>query len=675
MALPPGFLDELRARVPLSEVVGRRVTWDRRKSIPAKGDYWACCPFHQEKSPSFHVDDRQGFYYCFGCHAKGDAIAFLRERENMSFMDAVEELARSAGLAMPAQDPRAAAEAEKRRGLADWMEAAVRFYRAGLVAPKADAARRYLDRRRVGAEARDRFELGFAAPERRALTAHLQAAGASVDDLEAAGLSIRPEDGGPPFDRFRDRIMFPIRDARGRCIAFGGRAMSADAPAKYLNSPETALFDKSRTLYNVGPARGAAGKAGALIVAEGYMDVIALVEAGFAHAVAPLGTAVTEHHLDQIWKIADEPVIALDGDAAGRRAAMRVIDLALPLLTAGRSLRIALLPEGRDPDDLIRAEGPAAMRAVLDAAEPMVALLWRRETEGRVLDSPERRAALDARLRALVARVGDPAVREHYRAAFAERRAALFRPAAAPSAGPARHGARAPGRPGWGLAGSGPAGPGRAGRGAAAPEGPRPETRASALARGARPPDDTRPLEAAILLALLRRPELLERWGEDVAAAEFRHRDLDDLRGALLSAASGDATPPANLREDLRAALGFDPEAALRGSAQTAEMMLAGREAASEAIEAGFLDALARLHAAASLRREIAEAEAGLAAGPEAAGPAVAGLDDRIRRAVETALREAPGRLPEDRAEDGEPPSALLARMDFRRRRDRRRDE
>ncbi|MEM7523872.1 MAG: DNA primase, partial [Pseudomonadota bacterium] len=391
MALPPGFLDELRARVSIAKVIERKVAWDQRKSQPAKGDYWACCPFHQEKSSSFHVEDRKGFYYCFGCQAKGDAITFLREAENMEFMEAVETLAREAGMPMPEQDPQAAKQQDRRAKLAEVMEQAAQFFRLQLKTSAGLGARDYIARRGLSAATVDRFGIGFAPDSRTALIDALTGKGVEEKLLDEAGLIRVPEDGKRPYDWFRGRVMFPIRDPRGRCIAFGGRALSADTPAKYMNSPETLLFDKGRSLYNHGPARAASGKVGALIVAEGYMDVIALAQAGFGHAVAPLGTAITEDQVRLMWRIADEPVIALDGDKAGLRAAMRVIDIALPMLEAGKSLRFALMPEGQDPDDLIKAHGPAAMQAALDQALPMVELLWRRETADQIFDSPERR--------------------------------------------------------------------------------------------------------------------------------------------------------------------------------------------------------------------------------------------------------------------------------------------
>ncbi|WP_146344055.1 DNA primase [Phaeobacter marinintestinus] len=429
MSLPPGFLDDLRSRSSLSQVVGRKVMWDTRKSNQAKGDMWAPCPFHHEKTASFHVDDRKGYYYCFGCHAKGDAISFVKDTENVSFMEAVEILAREAGMPMPARDPKAQEKADRRTELADVMEQAVQFFRLQLKTGAGGAARDYLVRRGLDGAAVDRWELGFAPDGWQGLWDHLRGKGVEEELILAAGLG-KPSTrtGGKPYDTFRNRIMFPIRDPRGRCIAFGGRAMDPNENAKYLNSPETELFDKGRTLYNHGPAREAAGKGQPLIVAEGYMDVIALSEAGFTASVAGLGTAVTEHHLQLLWRVSDEPIIALDGDTAGLRAAMRVVDLALPLLEAGKSLRFAIMPEGKDPDDLIRAEGPEAVQSVLDQALPMARLLWQRETEGKVFDSPERKAALDKVLREKIKLIRDPSIRSHYGQEIKNLRWDLFRP-------------------------------------------------------------------------------------------------------------------------------------------------------------------------------------------------------------------------------------------------------
>ena len=523
MSLPPGFLDELRSRVSLAQIVGRRVAWDPRKSNAARGDWWAPCPFHQEKSASFHVDEAKGYYYCFGCHAKGDAVSFLRETENLGFLEAVERLAADAGMAMPERDPAAAARATANQGLTEAMEAAVQFYRLQLATTRATDARAYLDRRGLAPATRDRFEIGYAPDSRTALLEHLTGKGFAQDRLAEAGLIGLPKDGGSPYDRFRGRIVFPIRDGRGRPIAFGARAIAPGQEPKYLNSPDTPLFDKSRTLYNLGPARAAAARAGTVIVTEGYIDVIALAQAGFDHAVAPLGTAITEAQLAMLWKLAPEPVIALDGDAAGMGAAQRLIDLALPHLGPGRSLRFALMPPGQDPDDVARAGGAAALQPLLDASRPIVDLLWSRETEGAVLDSPERRAALDARLRAHLARIADPTLRAHWEAEVRARRAALFAPPPRPR--PQRPDPRP--RPGAPKPAGGIQGPGAA--------------RPSQLARAAGDPRvEARLREGAILAACLHHPEIaleFEARLEDLALSSPRHGEIRarslDHAGAL----------------------------------------------------------------------------------------------------------------------------------------------
>ncbi|MCC5959906.1 MAG: DNA primase [Rhodobacteraceae bacterium] len=520
MSLPPGFLDELRNRISISSVVGRKVTWDMRKSNQAKGDYWAPCPFHQEKSASFHVDDRKGFYYCFGCHAKGDTLKFLCETENMGFMEAVEVLAREAGMTMPARDPKAAQKADRLSELAEVTEQAVRYFRLQLNTNAAATARDYLAGRALSAQALDRFEIGFAPDTRHGLWAHLTAAGVAPDKIIDAGLAARPDDGGAPYDRFRGRIIFPIRDTRGRCIAFGGRSMDPNARAKYLNSPETVLFDKGRSLYNAGPARAAAGKDHPLIVAEGYMDVIALVEAGFAAAVAPLGTAITEDQLRMIWRIAPEPVIALDGDTAGLRAGYRLMDLALPLLSAEQSLRFCLLPEKMDPDDVLRSGGAGTMRKLVDGAVPLVRLLWQRETEGQVFDSPERRAALDKRLRAALAKIADPSLRAHYGEELKSLRAAFFRAATAPKRGAWRAGGKWQPPPAPSLA----------------------ATRNTLLAGGDGTAVAEKMREEIILAILLRHPGLVREFESDLERAEMRDQRNSALRVALLS---GGAPPDA----------------------------------------------------------------------------------------------------------------------------------
>ncbi len=508
MSLPPGFLDELRTRTSLAQVVGRKVMWDARKSNQGKGDMWAPCPFHQEKTASFHVDDRKGYYYCFGCHAKGDAISFVRETENVGFMEAVEILAREAGLQMPARDPKAQKRADRRTELAGVMEQAVQHYRLQLKTAAAAAAREYLAGRGLSEAAQERWEIGFAPDQRQGVFGHLTGKGVAADLVIDAGLAAKPDDGGAPYDRFRGRIIFPIRDARGRAIALGGRAMDPNARAKYLNSPETELFDKGRSLYNLQRAREAAGRGEPLIVAEGYMDVIALAEAGFAAAVAPLGTAITENQLQMLWRIAPEPVVALDGDKAGLGAAMRLIDLALPLLEAGRSLRFCIMPPGQDPDDVIRAGGAGAMQKLLGAAQPLVRLLWRRETEGRVFDSPERKAALDKSLREAIRRIPDPSLRAHYGDEIKRLR--------------------------WDLFGNRPPQRGRrAAPWAKVPEGASPGALQSVLAATGGAMGD-RLHEAVILAVLAAHPGLIAGFEGDLEALHCTSPDHERLRAALL---------------------------------------------------------------------------------------------------------------------------------------------
>ena len=514
MALPNGFLDELKNRLSLAQVVGRKVTWDNRKSNPGKGDYWAPCPFHQEKTASFHVEDAKGFYYCFGCQAKGDAVSFVKETENVGFMEAIEILAREAGMTVPAQDPRAREQAKKNSTLHDVMELAINFYRLQFNSAQAAKAREYLERRGLTSEIIQQFEIGYAPNTRTALLEHLKSKQVDIKQMDEAGLVIVPES-GTPFDRFRDRIMFPIRDGRGKPTGFGGRAMSDEAKAKYLNSPETPLFDKSRSLYNQAPARQAAGKAGNLIVAEGYMDVIALSSFGFQNAVAPLGTAITADQLRLMWRMTDEPIIALDGDKAGLRAAMRLIDVALPLLTAGKSLRFALMPEGLDPDDLLRNSGAEAMEKALENALPMAALLWRRETEDKVIDSPERRAALDASLKRVLGLIEDQSIRDHYRAEFRTRRQQLFAPAR--SAAPNN-------RQDW------------RGRASRRPAGPTAGAKSSLLARSDGENVEARIRETSILRMCIQYPDVAEAFESDLETMPISSPDLSAVRDALLSA-------------------------------------------------------------------------------------------------------------------------------------------
>lgn len=635
MSLPPGFLDELRTRVSLSAVVGRKVTWDMRKSNMAKGDWWSPCPFHQEKSASFHVDDRKGFYYCFGCHAKGDALGFIKESENLSFMEAVAVLASEAGMQMPERDPRAAEKADRRTELSNVMDEVVKYFRLQLKTASAAQARDYLhDKRGLDDAALDRWEIGWAPDTRQGLMQALAAKGISTDMMVATGMVARADDGSL-YDRFRGRIIFPIRDGRGRAISLGGRSMDPNARAKYLNGPETELFDKGRNLFNMGPAREAAGKGQPLLVAEGYMDVIALSEAGFQAAVAPLGTAVTEDQLRLMWRISPEPIMALDGDKAGLRAALRVIDLALPLLEAGKGLRFALLPEGKDPDDLLKADGPPAMQKVIEGARPMVQLLWQRETEGRVFDSPERKAALDKTLREALKRIQDPSIRAHYGDDIKEMRWELFRQGRRPAA-------RAPSQSGPGAGGSGlgearPAWqPGRSGKGRgfgpSLPIQPTEGTRSSILAHQAISSEGSllapdrmadRLREAVTFAILLRFPELVGKFESDLERLELSNDTHRRLRNLILTH-SHDADLHALIEADLPGAL---DELHSDNHVRTNPGMQprATPEFAAACVE----EALARLQADRALRQELSEAQ------EDVTGLADEGLTWRLSRAAE----------------------------------------
>ena len=395
MAFPPEFLDELRRRLVLSSVIARQVKLQRKGK-----EHLGLCPFHKEKTPSFTVSDDKGFYHCFGCGAHGDVIGFVMNVQGLSFPEAVDNLAGEAGLEVPRQEPSDAAAREKRKGLTDVLESAARWFEARLASPEGAAARDYLTARGLSRETVETFRLGYAPPDRGKLRAALEREGFDPSLLVEAGLVKRPEDGGPGETRdfFFNRVIFPITDRRARVIAFGGRTLG-ESRAKYINSPETPVFQKGRVLYNLSTALRAARDQGELILAEGYMDVLALAQSGFTAAVAPLGTAVTEGQIEELWRIVPEPILCLDGDAAGRRAAVRAAERALPILKPGLSLQFAFLPQGEDPDSLLQAEGPQAMRARLEAALPLVDLLWIKETEGRDLSTPERRAALRRDLR------------------------------------------------------------------------------------------------------------------------------------------------------------------------------------------------------------------------------------------------------------------------------------
>jgi DNA primase len=417
VTLSPAFLDELRARTLLSALVGKTVKLQR-----AGREWKAPCPFHNEKTPSFYVNDDKGFYHCFGCSAHGDAIRWMTEQQGLPFIDAVKELAANAGMDMPAPDPRAAEQAERQSGLHDCMAAAETWFRDQLAGIEGEEARAYLKKRGVSPEPIGAFGLGFAPDSRGKLKTALARYG--DDMLVEAGLLIAVDD-KEPYDRFRGRLMIPIRDARGRCIAFGGRILGPGEP-KYLNSPDTPLFDKGRTLWNLDRAGPASRKAGRLIAVEGYMDAIALAGAGIDEVVAPLGTALTEHQIERMWRLVNVPILCFDGDNAGRKAAMRAVLRAMPMLGPGRSLSIVTLPAGQDPDDVVKQGGRSAFEALLESAQPLVDYLWDTEQAAAPLKTPEQRAGLKQRLLGHVVNIADPDVNRHYGKAIRDRIDALF---------------------------------------------------------------------------------------------------------------------------------------------------------------------------------------------------------------------------------------------------------
>ena len=419
MAFSPQFLDELRARVGLVSVIGKRVALKR-----AGREHSGLCPFHNEKTPSFTVNEEKGFYHCFGCGAHGSVFDFVMETENLSFPEAVERLAAEAGMEVPQDSPEERARSERAKGLYGVLEAAALYFEKQLRMPEGKRALQYLLERGLTEETVKAYRLGFAPDGRGALKAALTKDGTPGEKLLEAGLVVQPdEQDRPPYDRFRGRVMFPILDGRGRVTAFGGRILNADpgsnAP-KYLNSPETPVFQKGRLLYGLYQAREHA-RDYPMVIVEGYTDVLALQQAGFQTAVAPLGTALTEDQIRLVWRFSREPILCFDGDNAGERAASRAAERALPILNAGHTLRFAFLPAGQDPDSLIRTRGPEAMGDLLNGAVPLSEVIWRMERAGKPLNDPDDRAWIEKKLKDQAFKIADETVRGHYLSTFKDR--------------------------------------------------------------------------------------------------------------------------------------------------------------------------------------------------------------------------------------------------------------
>jgi DNA primase len=613
MRFSDSLLDEIRQRLPASSVIGRRVKLKKQGR-----EFAGLSPFNAEKTPSFFVNDTKGKWFDFSAGKNGDIFTFLMETEGLSFPEAVEKLAAEAGVSMPVRDQREEERDRERATLSDVMELAARFFEGALQSRAGAAARGYLSNRGLGPDLQRRFRLGYAPADRAALKEHLASKNVTQEQMIAAGLLVSGDDIPVSFDRFRERVIFPIADFRGRIVGFGGRAMAADVPAKYLNSPETELFHKGSLLYNGAEARKASYDAGTVIAVEGYVDVIQMVGAGFAHTVAPLGTALTERQLQILWRMADEPILCFDGDKAGVRAAFRAADLALPLLQPGKSLRFALLPAGQDPDDLIRAGGRDAMAAVIAAARPLVEMIWVRETEAGVFDTPERRAALEAKLREISRAIGDESVRRHYVQAFAERVAAFF-PAVERS-----NGGRREANGEWRI-GNRERSRDRSSsirysllptRSSAIPVSDR--LRRSTLLAG-RATFSLR--EVVLVMTMVNHPALLARHLDDFAHLEFSHADLDQLRDAILDIVAHNEGEGADapLREPLAAGRHRALLERLEGQIEAAGHWPATPEAADEDANAGWLQALTLHRRARTLHRELKDAESALGADPSEA--------------------------------------------------------
>jgi len=521
MAFSQSFLDELRARVGLVDVVGRRVRLIRKGR-----EYSGLCPFHNEKSPSFTVNEEKGFYHCFGCGAHGGLIDFVMNIDKLSFPEAVERLAGEAGLEVPRSDPREREREERAKTLYDVVEAACKFFERQLRLPEGRVGLDYFRGRGISDESIKRFRLGYAPDGRGALKAHLGKEGVSEDLMIEAGLIIKTDDPTrAPYDRFRGRVMFPITDARGRIIAFGGRILDKGEP-KYLNSPETPLFHKGFNLYALAQSLPQVRQNGQAIVVEGYTDVIALHQAGIMTAVAPLGTALTEDQMKLLWRHAPAPILCFDGDSAGARAAYRAAERALPILLPGKGLGFVELTGGEDPDTLVRRQGASAFQAILATAQPLSDVLWRMESQGKRLDTPEDRAALDARLKDHAFKIADETVRRHYLDGFREKVRALYRSNLGQNRGNWAQKGQKFGQKGWNRQ--------NRSYGAYGTGAPQVVDR-----QGAATHVDPMRLQEEILLAtLIGHPGLHDAIGEELGTLSFKSQDLDRLRQEVIKTLS-----------------------------------------------------------------------------------------------------------------------------------------
>ncbi|WP_297512796.1 DNA primase [uncultured Caulobacter sp.] len=598
------FLEELKSRLRPSDVIGKTVKLRRQGR-----EYAGLSPFTKEKSPSFFVNDEKGFYHCFSSGKHGDIISFLQETERLTFAEAVERLAAEAGMSLPEVDPRAAREEQKRSSLGDWMELAAAWFEGELRRPGGQAARAYLEKRGLPEKEWSRFRIGFSPNNRTGLKDYLIAKGAKPGDLVDAGVLIAPEDGGAPYDRFRDRIIFPITDSRGKVVSFGGRAMDPAARAKYLNGPETSLFHKGRVLYGLFEARKIlhAGQSGGerppMVVVEGYMDVIACQRAGIP-AVAAMGTALTEEQMEALWRLHPTPTLCFDGDKAGQRAADRAIDRALPLLKPGRSFLFSMPVGGKDPDDVLREQGPAALRAQLADTKPFVQQLFERERDLEPLDTPEQRTNLKVRLRTMAATIADKDLAHAYKEELLDR---LDEMRAARRIKPdASDAARTMSRARWDNA------PRRGGR--ARLEGATAEGRHAAAALQQAP----KPFSAALLVAALRDPKVVDDRIEVLMNQGFGDQRLDAIAHELVNLRMEADHVEAEMLRGRLASAGFDEAAlaALERAASHVTALDASRSAAQspdEAVRALWSQAFDLLLRLTALERAVDDAKTDLA--------------------------------------------------------------
>jgi len=605
MKFSDSFLDEIRARLPVSQVVSRRVQLKR-----AGREWKGLSPFNKEKTPSFTVNDQKGFYHDFSSSKHGDIFTFLMETEGLSFPEAVERLAGEAGVPMPAPDPQYERTVKERLGLLDALEAAAKVFEEALRASVGREALGYAEDRGIARDTIKEFRVGYAPGGRDVLKTALLKRGFTEAQLLETGLVIKPEDGRPTYDRFRNRLTIPILDSKSRVIAFGARALEADAQPKYLNSPETRLFDKGSMVYNFARARTSAFDKGELIVVEGYMDVIALHQAGFTNVVATLGTAFTERQMEILWLLAPEPVICFDGDRAGEAAAARAIDRMLPHLSEGRSFRFAFLPEGQDPDDLVKSAGADAFASCVTNAHPLIDMLWTRETQASPIDTPERRAAFEARLETLLGEIGNVRVKDHYRREVKNRLYTLWReqPARARQGRPRQSGwqgdRQGDRQGGWQSSRQG-------GRQGGRSDPRRPERRDTT-------PSSTYGFATIVTLALVNHPWLLDQFAEEAASVEVHDKPLAALLAAVTRAIFDD---PAITRDRLVEKLLHGPHAKLlerlfRESPFTRIAFLQPETKQSDVTEQ-FADVIYRWRALPTLNREITESAEQLAEGSE----------------------------------------------------------